>query len=106
MTVISNGRLVSEEVDPESGLKVAHWLQEKPHVNYLVALVAGNLKKIESKYKDIPIAFYTPASLIQYAQNSFKDTADMLEYYEKEIGVPYPWHQYNQAEVVIKKTLQ
>ena len=59
MTVISNGTLVSEEVDPESGLKVAHWLQEKPHVNYLIALVAGKLKKIESKYKNIPIAFYT-----------------------------------------------
>ena len=99
MTVVSNGRLVSEEVDPESGLKVARWLQEEPHVNYLVALVAGNFKKIESKYRDIPIAFYTPASLIEYAQNSFKDTADMLKYYEKEIGVPYPWYQYNQAVV-------
>ena len=99
MTVISNGRLVSEETDSESGLKAVTWLQKKPHVNYLIALVAGKLKKIESKYKDIPIAFYTPASLIEYAQNSFKDTADMLEYYEKEIGVPYPWDKYDQAVV-------
>jgi aminopeptidase N len=97
MTVVSNGRLVSESIDTSSGLKVAHWLQEKPHVNYLVALVAGKLKKIESNYKDIPLAFYTPASLIEYASNSFKDTADMLAYYEEEIGIPYPWHQYNQA---------
>ncbi|MHC4324293.1 MAG: M1 family aminopeptidase [Planctomycetota bacterium] len=99
MTVISNGRLVSEQIDSESGLKAVTWYQEKPHVNYLVALVAGKLKKIESKYKDIPIAFYTPTSLIEYAQNSFKDTADMLEYYEKEIGVPYPWDRYDQAVV-------
>jgi len=99
MTVVSNGRLVSEKIDPGTGLKAARWLQEKPHVNYLVALVAGRMKKIESKYKDIPIAFYTPASLIEYAQNSFKDTADMLQYYEKEIGVPYPWDRYNQAVV-------
>ena len=99
MTVLSNGRLISEEVDSESGLKAVTWFQEKPHVNYLVALVAGKMKKIESKYKDIPIAFYTPASLIEYAQNSFKDTADMLEYYEKEIGVPYPWDRYDQAVV-------
>ena len=100
MTVLSNGRLVSEEVDSESGLKAVRWLQEKPHVNYLIALVAGKLKKIESKYKDIPIAFYTPISLIEYAQNSFKDTADMLEFYEKEIGVPYPWDKYYQAVVM------
>ena len=99
MTVISNGRLVSEQIDPASGLKAVRWLQDKPHVNYLIALVAGNLGKIESKYRDIPIAFYTPASLIEYAQNSFKDTADMLEFYDKEIGVPYPWDKYYQAVV-------
>jgi len=97
MTVISNGRLISEQTDPDTGLKAVRWLQDKPHVNYLIALVAGNLDKIESKYKDIPIAFYTPASQIKYAQNSFKDTADMLEFYEKEIGVPYPWDKYYQA---------
>jgi len=100
MTVISNGRLVSEKIDSASRLKVVTWYQEKPHVNYLIALAAGNLKKIESKYKDIPIAFYTPASQIQYAENSFKDTADMLEFYEKEIGVPYPWDKYDQAVVM------
>jgi len=99
MTVVSNGRLVAETIDSHSGLKVSHWLQEKPHVNYLVALVAGKLKKIESKYKDIPIAFYTPTSLIEYAPNSFQDTAHMLAYYEEEIGIPYPWHQYNQVVV-------
>jgi aminopeptidase N len=99
MTVISNGRLASEQIDSDSGLKVVRWLQDKPHVNYLIALVAGNLGKIESKYRNIPIAFYTPASQIQYAENSFKDTADMLEFYEKEIGVPYPWDKYYQAVV-------
>jgi aminopeptidase N len=97
MTVLSNGRLISEQVDAESGLKAVTWLQDKPHVNYLIALVAGRLKKIESKYKDIPIAFYTPASQIKYAENSFKDTADMMEFYENEIGVPYPWDKYYQA---------
>ncbi len=99
MTVVSNGRLVSEDIDSESGLKVSHWLQEKPHVNYLVALVAGKLDKVESKYEDIPLAFYTPASLIEYARNSFEDTTDMMGYYEEEIGIPYPWDQYNQAVV-------
>ena len=99
MTVLSNGRLVSEQIDSKSRLKAVRWLQDKPHVNYLIALVAGQLGKIESKYRNITIAFYTPASQIQYAENSFKDTADMLEFYEKEIGVPYPWDKYYQAVV-------
>lgn len=99
MTVLSNGRLVSEGLDPPSGLKVVRWLQDKPHVNYLVALVAGRFKKIESRYKDLPLAFYTPTSQIGEARNSFRDTADMIAFFEREIGVPYPWDKYYQVVV-------
>jgi aminopeptidase N len=97
MTVLSNGRLVSEHVDPNTGMKVVRWLQDKPHVNYLIALAAGKFKKIESSYRNIPLAFYTPTSHIEQAQNSFKDTADMIAFYEAEIGVPYPWDKYFQV---------
>jgi aminopeptidase N len=99
MTVLSNGRLISEQIDSETGLKAVHWLQEKPHVNYLIALVAGMFEKIEARHKDIPLAFYTVPSKIQYAQNSFQDTADMVAFYEEEIGIPYPWDKYYQVTV-------
>jgi aminopeptidase N len=97
MTSISNGRLVSEEKDPASGLVAFHWSQDKPHANYLISLCAGYFKKIEDKFRDIPIAFYTPASAINEAQTSFRDTKDMLTFFEKEIGVPYPWAKYSQV---------
>lgn len=100
MTVRSNGRLVSETIDPATGLKAAHWLQEKPHVNYLVALVAGRFAKVEAKYRNIPLAFYTPASQIDQAANAFEGTADMIEFFEQELGVPYPWEKYDQVVVV------
>jgi len=99
MTVLSNGRLISEKLDPKSDLKVVRWLQDKPHVNYLIALAAGRFRKIESRYKDIPLAFYTPTSQIEHAHNSFKDTADMMAFLESEIGVPYPWDKYYQVVV-------
>jgi aminopeptidase N len=97
MTAVSNGRLVSEETDATSGLVVSHWSQEKPHSNYLISLVAGYFKKLEDKYKDIPIAFYTPASEINEASSSFRDTKDMLAFFEQDIGVPYPWAKYYQV---------
>ena len=99
MTVISNGRLVSERIDPETGLKAVHWLQEKPHVNYLIALVAGYFEKLESRHGDIPLGFYTPPSQFAQAANSFEGTADMLAFYEQEIGIPYPWNKYDQVVV-------
>ncbi len=99
MTVLSNGRLVSEEIDPGTGLKAVRWLQEKPHVNYLVALAAGRFGKVESRYKETPLAFYTPMSRLAQAANSFEGTADMIEFFEQELGVPYPWEKYDQVVV-------
>ena len=95
MEVLSNGKLMSEQKGDSH--VVVRWLQDKPHVNYLIALVAGHLKKLEDKYRDIPLAFYTPASQMEHAMNSFKDTRDMLAFFEKEIGVPYPWAKYYQV---------
>ncbi len=97
MTVLSNGRLVSEEQDTGSGLVAVRWLQDKPHANYLIALCAGYFKKVEDKYRDVPLAFYTPASQIGQAASSFRDTKDVMGFFEQEIGVPYPWAKYYQV---------
>jgi aminopeptidase N len=99
MTVLSNGRLVSEMLDPESGLKAVHWLQEKPHVNYLICLVAGHFKKLEKRHRDIPLGFYTQPSLFVHAANSFRDTAQIMKFFEEEIGVPFPWNKYDQVTI-------
>ena len=90
MTAVSNGKLVSETKDAATGLTAIHWSQDKPHANYLISLAAGNLKRLEDRYKELPLAFYTPASEIAYASNSFRDTKDMLGFFEEEIGVLIP----------------
>jgi aminopeptidase N len=97
MVALSNGKRVSEERDAGSGRVAVRWLQDKPHVAYLIALCAGKFKKVEDTYRDIPMAFWTPASQIDQAMNSFKDTKDMMAFFEKEIGVPYPWARYDQV---------
>ena len=97
MTVLSNGRKIGEVKDPESGLVKFHWLQDKPHVNYLISLLAGYFKKVEDRYRNIPMAFYTLPSEIDQAWESFKDTKDMMAFFEKETGVQYPWDKYDQV---------
>lgn len=98
MTVLSNGREVSR-TDTSDGLVATRWLQDKPHVTYLISLVAGNLAKVEDSYRNIPLTFWVPASRSAYAQESFKDTKDIIIFFEQEIGVPYPWPKY--AQVVV-----
>jgi aminopeptidase N len=96
MTVISNGRLVSQDKDPASGWTRFHWTQEKPHANYLVTLVAGYFKKLEDRHRDVPLAFWTPPSEINAAGTSFQDTREIMDFLEKETGTPYPWDKYDQ----------
>ncbi len=64
-----------------------------------MSLIAGNFKNIRAGYHDLPVAFYTPPSQIAEAPDSFTNTVDMLEFYEKEIGIPYPWAKYYQVVV-------
>ncbi|BBO36585.1 M1 family aminopeptidase [Lacipirellula parvula] len=96
MTVVSNGKLVGETKE-DGGKKSVHWLQEKPHVSYLVCLIAGNLAKLEAKHRDVPLGFYTQPSKAKHAEFAFRDTPAIMAFYEDEIGVPYPWDKYDQA---------
>ncbi len=97
MTVVSNGRLVSETKAASSGMVAFHWSQEKPHANYLITLVAGYFKRIEDRHNNVELAFLTPPSEIREAMGSFRDTRDIMEFFEGEIGVAYPWPKYYQV---------
>jgi aminopeptidase N len=99
MTVISNGRQVLSQKDPADGLLAVRWLQDKPHVNYLITLVAGYFSRLEDKYKDIPLSFYTLPSDAGEAALAFAYTRPAMEFYEKEIGIDYPWDKYGQVVV-------
>ncbi len=96
MTAVSNGRLVSQEKDAATGLTAFHWSQEQPHANYLVALAAGYFKILEDKHNHVPLAYLTPPSEFNEAPAFFRDTKDIMGFFESEIGIPYPWAKYDQ----------
>ena len=99
MTVLSNGKRIAETIDSETKLKAVRWRMDQPHVSYLICLVAGHFKKLEKQHRDVPLAFYTQPSLFENAENSFRDTADIMAFFEQEIGVPYPWSKYDQVTI-------
>jgi aminopeptidase N len=92
MTVVSNGRLVEERV--EGNRTLFHWHQEAEHVNYLISVVGGHFRRLEGKHGDLPLAFLTPPSEFAVAENSFRDTAAILDFFEDEIGIDFPWAKY------------
>jgi aminopeptidase N len=92
MTVLSNGRLVEEGAAGDKTL--FHWKQEQEHVNYLISVVGGHFRKLEAKHGDLPLAFLTPPSEFAVAENSFRDTAAILAFFDEETGVKFPWAKY------------
>jgi aminopeptidase N len=96
MEVVSNGALAGQTKRAD-GLVTTHWRQEQPHVNYLVALAVGHFTKLEDSIDGLPLAVLVPPSNAAEAANTFLDTKKILGFYQKEIGVPYPWAKYFQV---------
>ena len=77
-TALSNGKLISDTVDEEKGTRTFHWLLDKPHVCYLMALVVGVFEKLEKKYKDTAVQLYCDPELLQDAKGYFEDTDTLV----------------------------
>jgi aminopeptidase N len=99
MTVVSNGKLIGEQDEKDGQLKSVHWRQDKPHVSYLICFVAGRLEKLEGKHGNTPLGFYSQPSKAKYAASAFADTADIMDFFEREIGLPFPWDKYDQCTI-------
>ncbi len=96
MSVVSNGVLASQAKGAD-GLVAWHWKQDKPHPNYLVALAAGYFSTIEDKLGNLPLAIHVPPSEKEQAENAFRDTKKIIDFYQRETGMPFPWDKYHQV---------
>jgi len=98
-TAISNGTLMgTREV---GGKTEYHWKLEQPQVSYLIMLAVAEYKILEQKSGTIPIPYVVPpgtddATILR----GYGLTPDMMAFFEKEIGIPYPFSKY--AQVVVQ----
>jgi len=93
--VLSNGNLVSRKRN-EDKTDTWHWAQVKSHVPYLMSVVAGEFKKLEQKWGDVPVISYVPPGRINDAARSFEKTPAMMALFSRLIGYRYPWSKYAQ----------
>ena len=109
LTVVSNGRLVSDRPDPPRSARAGkpatprthtvHWRQERPASTYLISLVAAPLRKITDRWRDIPLEYYVSPEDVPLARPLYRGTPDMMEVFTRLTGVKYPWPQYAQTTV-------
>ncbi|MEO8879736.1 MAG: M1 family aminopeptidase [Gemmatimonadaceae bacterium] len=98
MTVVSNGRLVSD-VRNRNGSHTTHWSQELPSATYLISIVIAPYARIHDSWRGMPVDYYVYHEDSALARPLFGYTPDIIETYSKLTGVKYPWAKYAQETV-------
>ena len=107
LTVVSNGRLISDTPDragrasrsAKSATHTVHWRQERPASTYLISFVAAPLRKVTDRWRGVPLEYYVSPEDAPLARRLFGVTPDMMETFTRLTGVKYPWSSYAQTTV-------
>jgi aminopeptidase N len=98
MVTVSNGRLVQQE-SLGNGLRKDYWKMDLPHAPYLVAIAVGDFGKVNATHGDLPLGYYVEKGYEKGAAKVFERTPQMMAYFEKILGVKFPWPKYDQVVV-------
>jgi len=97
--VLSNGTRVSVKENSDE-TKTWHYKMTHPHSPYLVMLGIGKYEIEDRKTKaGLPIHLYYYPDMKDRVATTYMYMADMIEFYEKEIGVKFGWESYSQIPV-------
>ena len=97
--VVANGSLVSDSVDPDSGLRTVHWSQTRPQPTYLYSFAAGPYSVLADKHGDLPLHYWVYPGDEAVAKVAFARTSEIIAFYEDLYGTKFPWVKYDQIIV-------
>ncbi len=98
-TVVSNG-LLQENIKINDS--TAQWLfsMKVPMSSYLVAIAAGKYEVDKfTTTSGVPVEHYFEEKDKEKVARTYKYTGEIFDFFEKEIGVNYPWQNYKQIPV-------
>jgi aminopeptidase N len=96
--VLSNG--VNLGIRDLGNEQVWHYRMNKPHAPYLIMLGIGDYE-IETRYSKRGLRedlWYYP-DWKDRVETTYRYSTEMLDFFEQEIGVNYPWENYSQIPV-------
>ncbi|WP_121666630.1 M1 family metallopeptidase [Mesonia aquimarina] len=97
-SVIANGKLV----DKNTEAKTTTWKfdMKNPMSSYLVAVAFGNFQAKEiSSASGIPMKLYFEPKDSLKVEPTYRYSQQIFDFFEEEIGVPFPWQNYKQIPV-------
>ncbi|HXH17715.1 MAG TPA: M1 family metallopeptidase [Chitinophagales bacterium] len=99
--VLSNGTLVSEKKSPDGNNKLWHYRMSHPHAPYLIMVAIGkyDVSPLRTNSGVVIDCWYYPEYPERVAP-TYRYSSAMMDWMEKEFGVPYPWgKKYSQIPV-------
>jgi aminopeptidase N len=98
-TAVSNGGLVATTANPANRTRTFHWRHDVPHSAYLISLAAGEFVEVRDQAGSVPVLYYVHPGREEDARRAFGNTPKMIQFFERKIGVPYPYAKYSQVAV-------
>jgi aminopeptidase N len=92
---ISNGELIKTEVKGDT--KIYHWWQQQVHPTYLMTLAIGDFAELKDDWQGKPVTYYVEKGREASARLSMGKTPQMIEFFSKIYGYPYPYPKYAQV---------
>ncbi|MEK0423508.1 MAG: hypothetical protein RLZ95_1418 [Bacteroidota bacterium] len=92
---LSNGLLV-KQVDNKNGTRLDVWKMDLPHSPYLFFIGIGDYAVIKDSYNGKEVSYYIEKAYEKEARKIYGKTPNMIAFYEKILGIPYPWAKYAQ----------
>jgi aminopeptidase N len=98
--VFSNGERI--EVNPKGdSLLTWHYRMNRPHPFFSTALVIGDYKYSSFKADNgLPLEMWYYPDQEDRVPTTYMYMPEMISFFEREMGLPYPWELYRQAPVV------
>lgn len=97
-TTLSSGALV-KSVQTDKG-RIDKWEMNQPIQAYVVMFAIGKFDIVKDReWNGKEVNYYVEKEYAPYAKLIFKNTPDMIDYFSKITGVPYPWNKYSQVVV-------
>lgn len=96
LTAISNGRFVSQRELPNAK-RVSEWRQTNAIPTYIFGFAVGPFRVVSEKKRGVELRYLATDYSEADVRRIFRDTPDMLEFFEDRAGVRYPGPTYTQV---------
>ena len=96
LTAVANGELVSQRELP-GNKRLFEWRQSSPIPSYIIGFAVGPFHFVKEKRRSVELQYLATNYTAIELRRIFRDTPDMLEFFEDRAGVKYADKTYTQV---------